>query len=274
MKMLVRKLIAAMCVAVCLPFWSCSTVKEDRTDCPCTLNVNLDDFALHCDSRSVMVQVMGEQLIQKTVNPQDYIGHGYDVEVKRRMNRVSVVSGLDASVVTGDTLAVAEGVEADALYVFSEMVQCEGELASVVAAPLKKWCDVHIVIVGEGTPDNYLCDIVLSAECRGMSLSTGYPSRGEYRALATRTKAGELVVRLPRQEESVVRLDFYERNESREYESSEAVFNMEIGSLMNQQGYDWSKDNLDDIYVYVDHTRMTAIVEVSGWIEEKIQEEI
>lgn len=274
MKMMKSRIVKILCFQLCLLLWNCSTVKEDRTDCPCTLNVNLDDFAMLHNSRSVMLQVEGGQLIRETVNPQDCICHGYDIEVKRRVNRVTVVSGLDASVITGDTLSAAEGVEADALYVFSDMVQCEGELASVVAVPLKKWCDVHIVFVGEGPRDNNMCDIVLSAECRGISLSTGYPSKGEYRVLATRTKAGDTVVRLPRQEESSVRLDFYERNESRDYSSAESVFNMEIGALMNQQGYDWSKDNLDDIYVFVDHTLMTASVEVAGWIDEIIQEEI
>lgn len=252
---------------------ACS-VKEDRVGCPCTLNVDLDGFALMGSCREVLVQVQGKQLLQRTVNPQDYIGHGYDIEVKRCANRVSVVSGMKSSVVVGDTLSVADGVEADPLYLFSSTVLCEDDLAFVEAVPYKKWCDVHIILENYVPGEEFPYDVVLSSDCRSVRLSTGEALPGDYRILVTRTKGGEPVVRLPRQKESVAALEFFDRNETRDYSHEKPVFRTDIGLLMDRQGYDWSKDNLDDVYVFVNHARMTATIKLVEWEKETLIEEI
>ena len=263
-----------LCVLCASVLFSCTTVKEQRIDCPCILNIGLDAYTKYDDCESVSVRVLGDTAFQSTVNPLDYAGHGYDVEVKRRTNRVTVISGLEKSVMEGDSLYFPKGVEADPLRVFTAMVPCEDDLASVTAVPYKKWCDVHVILMSVIPGEEFPYDILLSADCNGLRLSTGQPTWGDYRVLVNRTKVGEPVVRLPRQKESSVRLDFYDRNEAREYSLSDRVFSMDIGPLMDRQGYDWSKDNLDDIYVFVDHTRMTATVNVSEWNRETIIEEI
>lgn len=238
---------------------SCS-VKEDRSVCPCYLNVNIDTYVVKDGYPAVMVQILGKSLIQNTVVPREYEFGGYNLQVPKCINQVSVIGGLQNSIIDGDTLKIAEGKEPGPLFLFNEVVDCNGELAYSRALPNRKWCDIHIILVGEEDAENFEHDIFLTAECNALRISSGLPIEGEYRVPVRRLQSGDLVVTLPRQKSNSLKLDFFEKDDTHS-----PVYNVNLGREMEKQGYDWNKDNLDDVYVYVDYSKLKVDVDIVEW---------
>lgn len=270
----IRMIQVAVAALFSLLALSCTTVKEDRGACPCYLTIDVDAYAAMDDYPSAMVQVQGGSSITSYITPREYESRGLEMKVERRPNRVTVLGGIRNSSIVGDTLKVNGGAEADPLMVFNEIVDCNQELAFVKAVPHKKWCEVNIVLIGEESLDDYPYDIGLAADCNSMRISSGLPVRGNYKVLVERRIAGNPVIRVPCQKENALRLDFYEKNEKRIYSPADRVFYLDLGREMESRGYDWTKDNLDDVFVYVDHASMNAKINIVEWDITKLNVEI
>ena len=274
-KMVGQNKIFAVALTVSVLFaLSCTTVKENRGECPCYLTIDVDGYAALDDCPSALVQVQGTSLIRNTILPRDYESRGYEMKVERRPNRVTVLGGLEDSFIVGDTLGIDKWKEADPLMVFNAYVDCDGELAFEKAVPHKKWCEVYFILLGEESVGDYPYDMVLSADCNAMRITSGTPIWGDYKVLVERRKSGKPVARVPRQKENVLRLDFYTRNESRNYSYGDRVFSLDIGREMESRGYDWNREDLDDVNVFVDLARMKASVNIVEWETTRLNVEI
>lgn len=252
---------SVLAAVLLFPFILSCSVKENRSVCPCYLNVNIDAYAVKDEYPAVMVQVRGRSLIQNIVVPDEYGFGGYEIKVPRCISHISVIGGLQNSIIDGDTLRIVEGKEPGPLFMFNDVVDCNGEVAFSKALPKKKWCDIHIILVGEKTAENFEHDIILSAECNALCISSGLPIAGEYKVPVRRLQSGNLVVSIPRQKSNTLKLEFFEKDE----EQKMPVYDLNVGCEMEKQGYDWNKDILDDVNIYVDYAKLSVDVNVVEW---------
>ena len=76
-------------------------------------------------------------------------------------------------------------------------------------------------------------------------------------------------VRIPRQKESDIILDFLEKSGD-----DEPVGGIDLGNEMDKKGYDWTKESLDDIFVILDFVRMDFSLKIVEWDPYKLEIEI
>ena len=255
---------------------SCSFVKEDRGECPCTLNINMDAFLENdaIDDTRALVSVQSAALLREEADLLEHEGAGLDVEVQRRRTPVSVAVGCQNASVKGDTLAVRAGRQWDPLFACAGEPDCNGDLCSWLARPHKQYCTVHLVLQHYKAGDEYPYDLCIKADCNAMRLLTLRPVTGEYSVLVDPSAAGVFDVRLPRQKENSVLLEMYAPNARRVYDRSDRVNFVNVGEQMEARGYDWGKEDLDDVYVTIDAVTLQAAVTIIAWDSSNINIEI
>ena len=76
-------------------------------------------------------------------------------------------------------------------------------------------------------------------------------------------------VRIPRQKQSDIKLDFFEKDGE-----DGPVGGIDLGNEMDRKGYDWTKESLDDIYIILDFVRMDFSLKIVEWNPYKLEIEI
>lgn len=261
----VRKVI----LAIVLPLLPACSVKENRDACPCYVNYNFDELISE-GYRSALVSVSSDvSLYREDLDLLSVAGSGLDVPVPKTYVRSSVVLGLDRSYRSGDTLAVRENVEADAVYVWSDLRLCREEVVSLRPRPRKQYCKVDIIVTGVPPGAEYPYDMQVRANCCGLDLFDLLPVEGKYSTVVRKNNTSSYSVRIPRQKESDIILDFLEKSGD-----DEPVGGIDLGNEMDKKGYDWTKESLDDIFVILDFVRMDFSLKIVEWDPYKLEIEI
>ena len=261
----VRKVI----LAIVLPLLSACSVKENRDACPCYVNYNFDELISE-GYRSALVSVSSDvSLYREDLDLLSVAGSGLDVPVPKTYVRSSVVLGLDRSYRSGDTLAVRENVEADAVYVWSDLRLCREEVVSLRPRPSKQYCKVDIIVTGVPPGAEYPYDMQVRANCCGLDLFDLLPVEGKYSTVVRKNNTSSYSVRIPRQKESDIILDFLEKSGD-----DEPVGGIDLGNEMDKKGYDWTKESLDYIFVILDFVRMDFSLKIVEWDPYKLEIEI
>ena len=60
-------------------------------------------------------------------------------------------------------------------------------------------------------------------------------------------------------------LDVFKHKEDRTYAEGDLVTIVNVGKVLSQTGYDWTKSDLDDIYVTLDVVNFSFSVTVAPW---------
>ena len=106
---------------------SACTVKETRTDCPCYVTLDLDDFALLQDYDTGKVGMhSGTEMSQEDFTPSQYLGRGYETSVRRLPCVFFSVVGQEGLNMCSDTLKVSVGSEWPRVMADSAAGECSG----------------------------------------------------------------------------------------------------------------------------------------------------
>lgn len=234
-------------------FVSCS-VKEDRTPCPCYLQISFTDpeasgpVILHGQGETVSFQ---ERLRVEECRPY------WSKAVGKGTLTISACKGIHASAAEGSRLSIPVGQQADSLYAFFTKVDATGDFAPVPVTLHKQFATVFLDIrktAGELTDYEFS----VTGKTSGTDLQGLSPLPGPFRFNPVAHK-GESILsfRVPRQAGDDLSMSI------RSGDADPSLF--PLGELIRDTGYQWEAEDLQDIYVSIDLTRGKVLVVTGDW---------
>ena len=265
---------AAGVLLLAFPLAACS-VKEDRAPCPCYLVLDMDGMAHNPDYPQGLVTIMSGQVIsQERITLSDHEGTGYEKAVPRRLVDASCAAGHEDLWWHTDTLYAATGLEWGPVMLACAQVDCNDDLRHVRMDFRKEHCRVTFMLVGVTDADSYPFDLRVRANSCGVRMRDRRPVDGRYTVYARRGNTAFFHTTLPRQSESEIALDLLMHSDTHEYTPDDLVVTLDMGRMLRDQGYDWTRDDLEDVYVTVDVVKATATISIQPWDRSEVREEI
>ena len=233
--------------------YSCS-VKEDRTVCPCLLEVVFPDKGN--DSGRVLLEGWTTDEVFRDemtlVGKQDTI----KLRVPRTMIHFSAVAGLAQCERKGHVITVPEGSQSDSLYGYIDYVDCTGETAYTEVNYHKQFATVTIQIINESFPSQDY-SFVVSSGSSGLDILSLQAVAGQFKHQLKLEEGKRMVFRLPRQgDDSLVLLVAHISGDSVQFP---------LGQFIRNMGYDWDATDLKDIFITIDISRNQVTIGVAGW---------
>lgn len=229
------------------------TVKEDRTVCPCLLEVHFTERE-HIKDPVGLLGMSGSIVFDETVRTADY-PESYRRKVPRSMLFFGAVAGVDNCMKEGCSVVIPVGKECDSLYAFHDHIDCTGEKASSKVEFHKQFATVNIVILNADTALQDCSFLVESASC-GLDILTAGAIKGEFK-YEPLIEDSRMHFRLPRQGDDSLKLTVID--------SSGGKVSFPLGGFLHTVGYDWEATDLQDIYITLDIIRGRVSVGVAGW---------
>lgn len=261
---------AALTGAVLLS--SCS-IKEDRAECPCWLTLYYDNVIhMHDYSKALVTVFASEVVVQENVDIIPLEGVGNEYPVPRRENIAMCAVGHENLWWKHDTLTVPTGLDWGRVFLDTQHVDCSGDLAEAVFDVHKEYCQVNFILVGLNDASTYPFDIRVRANCNGVRMRDRKPVHGAFTTYAQPENTAELFrVRVPRQEANEMTMDLLHKRPDHDYKEDDLLMTLDLGNAMSAVGYNWGKEDLDDIYVTVDFVLGTYSVTIIPWTETDIE---
>ena len=225
--LILRLLVPAFLLASC-------SVKEDRTDCPCLLSLDLTGIPV----LPVVLDVTGEDGYAYT-----QVVHGDTVVVLPVPKGRVTVSAVGGALSEGDgSIRIPSGEEAPPLYLFHREVSAEGEQIILPVHLRKQYCRLELTFSGPpgfGPP----FEVEVDGRVDGWE-SDGSPSEGDFSHRILPGADGNAVLRLPRQGDDslVMHIVFLDQ----------VVRTFALGAYIESAGYDWDAQDLKDLALKVD----------------------
>lgn len=231
---------------------SCS-IKEDRTPCPCWLDI---DISL-CGRRANDVSLRGwnsqKSLFGDILAVAEW-PDGWVVEVPKGLVQYTAYAGLDQCALSGSTLVIPHGHEFDRIWAYNADVYCEGETAEDRVVLHKQFATVTVKVREE--PDGILSARVTGTSA-GFSLTDLSPARGDFDVTVGMTSDGCFIFNLPRQFDDWASMEILR--------DGVPVRTLDIGDKIAATGYDWTAEDLDDIYIGLDMTKADIEIRIESW---------
>ena len=224
---------------------SCS-IKENRTDCPCGLTVELAGLPV----RPVVLRVTGEEYALTEVVHADTV---LVLSVPRGEMAVSAVGGALAE---GDgSVRIPEGEEAPPLYLFHADVSTDAEQVVLPVTLHKQFCSLEMLFKG---PSGYGPPFEVAVQgFYGGWEPDGSPAPGPFSRRLLPGADGRAVLRLPRQGDDSLLMHIVF--------SDQVVRTFALGSYIAAAGYDWSAPDLEDLTLTVDISLTSVTISSDLW---------
>ena len=249
------------------PLLLCScTVKEDRAVCPCYTFVDLSSYIDSGHKTAIVTVRSASQSYSEEIDLHNYEDSPYELALPRGTNHISVVSGLKNTHIKSDSLVTPYGLASDALWVYNEKFICEGDEHNLTAVPRKNFCKLTIIVIGLMPGQDYDFSFRVKADCNALDLYDSKALEGEFYGAATSSgMLGLFSICLPRQKNNSLLLDICDHSVD---EAMEAVHTIDLGGMLTEDGYDWTRADLLDVNVTVDYSSMNASIEIVKWIDD------
>ena len=232
---------------------SCS-IKEDRSGCPCVLNIDASD--IRADEISIICSNTSQLL--KTVLIPIETGPILEINVPRGHVNVATYTGNEFSKDQNDTLVIPYGKEADCIYANACQINTDAETAYTRIALNKQFARISLEFANLPAdwsgPDTRL---TVSGKTNGLSLNDLSPSEGEFKCDVAPDNKGIFSFKVPRQKGN----DLYCRIENEEQTSAPIA----LGEILESIGFDWTKENLDDISLKLELPASLICVSIKEW---------
>lgn len=246
----------SVCCLLLLGLASC--VKENRSFCPCILDLTVSGGV----EPLVTLSLWDAGLIQSdTIN----MAGGqcrHECEISRGHFTMTACSGMRHIPDPQGNLRIAEGEEMDELYSYSGILEADAEQMSSSVLLHKQFATIEISVLCtdiSSLPDG----IILSGNCCGMNLLTLQALRGGFEKRLYPVFGEYCRVSVPRQYDESLLL------------SIEGFGDIHLGSLIAETGYDWQAEDLGDIFLEIDLVECTVSIGIGDWIyENKFEIEI
>ncbi len=233
---------------------SCS-VKEDRDECPCWLEVAVSG----CEriARNITVSAWNPTTVfMEGIDVRDY-PKGYERTVPKGYVTVSAFAGRKVQELSGESLVIPDGLPCDSLWAHRALVNCNGEFARDTAVLHKQFATVHLKIdnLKEGEPYPY--SLVLRSRYDGLRLTDCSPHAGAWSCSLDRLPDGTYVFRVPRQGDGSLTIDLVlDGQKMDEYP---------VGEYILRSGYSWLSEDLDDIWIGMDYGGSEPNIVIEKW---------
>lgn len=235
---------------------SCS-IKEDRTLCPCWLDIDITSCAEH--TREVTIAGWnGSRLFLEKIAVADY-PDVYQTTVAKGMVTSTAFSGLMEGRSEGGCILIPEGSQSDPIRAHSALVDCTGESATDKVELYRQYATVHLSMKGEDVKANPY-DLRIIGDVCGIDITTLSPVAGAFRFTPEADPDGTWIFRLPRQDEDT-------RIRAELILDGSVVDHLPLYEWIRQTGYSWIERDLKDIYIGVDFGQGTVSVTIQGWDE-------
>ena len=291
---------------------SACTVLEDRSSCPCILNL---DFA-EVLSMGELVGDMGECRLHVECLGQEgkLTSDGFPLRLcpdtlQRSVprGRLAVMGRLAPSGarIEAGVARISPGNQADSLYACLIEVSATDEENTVGVKLYKQFSTVYIKVEGsdarpasgDGTGDgNDIATgvgtgignwsgtgngtgsgdgtagrfrLVARGDVSGLDLGTLAPADGDFiHEIGRRPSDGSYVFRMPRQKGATLVADLYEAG------GVSLLTTLPLGEYLQKAGYDFHKEDLEDIHISLGVSSGHISVRIEGWAEEFISSSI
>lgn len=257
------KTILLSVTAVFLSF-SCS-VKENRSDCPCYVNVNIDDYLKSGFDRALLSFSSGGLIDREEVDLSPFEGVGYEQAMPRRLGRVAVASGLSKTIVKSDTLLTPYGIETDPLWLFCEEFLCTDDEYRIESVARKQYCRLVIGVKGLASGGAYDYSFVVKGNCNAIDMYSATAIEGKYCAEAIRNETGIFSVRIPRQKKSELLLEVIDKKTLSSSGEYSVKFTVDLGAIFTASGYNWERKDLLDAEVSIDYANAQVSFRIEDW---------
>lgn len=246
---------------------SCSSIFEDRTECPCRLYVDLDKSPERpvCD---LFVWNEETTALKETADARDYNDqYPFCRGVRKNIYDISAAAGCRNNYLEGRTLLLKPGTQCDSLWAYcSRNLDCTGESAYDTVRLHKQYAAVLMALKINEIED-FPYHIVLKSDAKGIDLcnvkepilgtfgpKNSERSDGEYDAAFSLPlelpASGECRFNLQRHGRGSlnIRIELFDKNGS-------FYMGYNLGEEINRSGYDWTEDDLKDIRIDIDFSR-------------------
>lgn len=233
---------------------SCS-VKEDRTDCPCRLAIDVSP----CARQAETVSLKGWASHRPVFGGELYVAdwpEAWEVAVPRGFVGYTAYTGLGGCVLSGADALIPEGEECGPLWACRDEIDCRGEEAHGRVLLHKRHARLTVTLAD--APAGAL-EALFTGATAGTSLEDLSPVRGTFRRRTPQEEDGSFAVTLPAQADDGLLLELLS--------SGEHFETFPAGEMITRSGYDWGAEDLDDIFLLVDFCRAAVTVTAEGWEE-------
>lgn len=245
----------ALCITSC-------TIKEDRLPCPCLLRLDFGTAARHSLHYSVKGWGYGESLFGENIEVEDW-PDGWTVRVPKGEIDYSACSALTDCAMKGNSVIVPEGKAFDRVWAGHKHLSLSDEETMDRVETHKQWAEVTVQI--KNLPDGGL-NAVVTGNSIGFSLSDLSPVEGPFRTTLTDSGQGTVSFNIPRQGDSELNMVLIC--------DGAPVKTYELGKMIARSGYDWNAEDLDDIYLGIDYTKLENEILIEPWQDGDIYDEV
>lgn len=251
-----QKTLCRSLVLCLLALASCS-VKEDRSDCPCLLTIDLSLCQDNAKQMSLKGWNASSSLFGRKVLKKDY-PDGIKIMVPRGNVSYSIFTAVPSYHQTGSVISCPTGSQAEPLFAYRQTVVAAGETA-YDRVELHKQHSVLNISFGLKEGDHAgISEIAVKAECNGMSTEDLSPQKGDFSA-RTSSDDGFFTVLVPRQGKGAITLEAYAGDNK--------VREEDLAEILRENGYDWEAEDLDDVWIDFDLGLAECTVEINRWEE-------
>lgn len=234
-------------------FLSSCSIKEDRSVCPCRLEIGIAAFLKYGPNPLAMIYKDGFPVVPQRD------GEVFVADVEKGDYNICVRTRRDEE--GGRIHVIPAETEPDSLYSFSALLRCDGEIMKVNALPHKQFCTVSIRVNGISVKD---ITYRIKGSYNGLDILSGEPLFGHFEfPVIPEGEDGSFRFRLCRQgKDSKLSIVSIKGDDSWE---------LPIGQWMEDAGYDWEAEDLEDFEAEIDYSGAVVTLRVCDWeIEEAL----
>lgn len=245
-----RMTVGALAVAVMA---SCS-VKEDRSDCPCWLTVDLSET----NGAYVQLKAWCPAPVFSESIPRSQRDDFHEYRVPRGQVRLSAYRETPGLFLDGNVLSITEGSQMDSLFASTTLVNTVAEFAHETILLHKNFTTVSVIFKDEvnGRPAD--CQLDVSGTVAGIDVQSLAPVPGRFSCMAEQPQEGGFAFRVPRQMDAELNASLYSHD-------GILMESYPVGWLIQQAGFDWNKMDLSDVEILVDTPTATFTITVKEW---------
>lgn len=251
------------------------SVKEDRTPCPCYLDI---DYAkvLAADYYGKAPGAVEASLFVSKDDERNFTSFPLDncpqinenIVDRAKVRVVGVVHNRPSKdyLGKGSRMVWAEGNEIDSVYVHASDVDCFGEEAYCLLEPHKQFHTIFLTDEFGGDALREYNLVVVGSTCGFDAAAPGFEAiEGSYMyTVQDYDRDGGISVRVPRQIDDDLRLEMWSKDDYRR------IFVAPLGQYMRATGYDKEALDLVDFEVRINFRDAAVYVRVADWDYEKI----
>lgn len=229
-----------LCLCVLVLSVSC-TVKEDRIDCPCEFILDLSECRIKDDVLTFSIWDEGKKIVSEYFYGDD-LGKKYSFQLGRKEYCGSAYTGDSNSLHDGWNLMVKYGLQADSLYAWAQRIDAIGENANEVVLLHKQFATVTFDLTAYDKAESPLL-VRLTSNYGGIYLLSLEPAKNDFLYEFNTDGSCFYPVRLTRQGDNSLTMEIFSGGVS--------IAKINIASILDSNGYDWSATDLSDITVPV-----------------------